>query len=185
MSAGIDYGMGRSNIDPITGFRYGVISVHSISGDAWGDAEPIYPLPEGEVVVECEECETEYRVSAVFGEKVTCPECRHDQRVGDEEFEDYDHGLTEPIDYDFKDPDYDIHWLGESFMDLMVTRSSYFTRARFCSPCMPGAGSLHSPDPDGIETLCLGPDWFDKHNPCPYPIYRVADGSCIYTPEDD
>jgi len=33
-NAGIDYGMGLSNIDNDTGIRYGVISMHEVS-DAW------------------------------------------------------------------------------------------------------------------------------------------------------
>jgi hypothetical protein len=37
MSAGIDYGMGRTNIDSLTGIRYGVISSHSINPDALSD----------------------------------------------------------------------------------------------------------------------------------------------------
>lgn len=41
-NAGIDYGMGRSNVDLTTGIRYGVISQHSVS-QAWSDsAEPDY-----------------------------------------------------------------------------------------------------------------------------------------------
>jgi len=42
MSAGIDYGMGKSNIDVKTGIRYGCISQNSIL-QAWADdAEPYY-----------------------------------------------------------------------------------------------------------------------------------------------
>jgi hypothetical protein len=42
MGAGIDYSMGRSNIDVITGIRYGVISQHEVL-QAWADSsEPYY-----------------------------------------------------------------------------------------------------------------------------------------------
>jgi hypothetical protein len=35
--AGIDYGLGLSNIDRTTGIRYGVISPHSVNPDALDD----------------------------------------------------------------------------------------------------------------------------------------------------
>ena len=37
MSAGIDYGMGQSNVDKETGIRYGVIHQNKISGFARDD----------------------------------------------------------------------------------------------------------------------------------------------------
>lgn len=43
---GIDYGMGKVNVDSSTGIRYGVISQHSISGFALDDFEPDYPEQE-------------------------------------------------------------------------------------------------------------------------------------------
>jgi hypothetical protein len=46
MSAGIDYGLGKANIDLKSGIRYGVISQNSVL-QAWCDnAEPEYPEPE-------------------------------------------------------------------------------------------------------------------------------------------
>jgi hypothetical protein len=45
MDAGIDYGLGQSNIDRANGIRYGVISQHDVI-EAWGDAEAIYPCTE-------------------------------------------------------------------------------------------------------------------------------------------
>lgn len=40
---GIDYGLGKTNIDTQTGIRYGVISQHSVM-QAWADSsEPVYP----------------------------------------------------------------------------------------------------------------------------------------------
>ena len=55
--AGIDYGMGRTNIDPETGIRYGVISQHSIMPEAMEDMEPDYGLPT------CPECGIDVRES--------------------------------------------------------------------------------------------------------------------------
>lgn len=45
--------------------------------------------------------------------------------------------------------------------DLMILKSPYVTRAKFCSPCVPGSGDLDSADPDGVLTYCLGDDWFE------------------------
>jgi hypothetical protein len=43
--AGIDYGLGRANVDHETGIRYGVISQHTV-GQAWYDsAEAEYGEP--------------------------------------------------------------------------------------------------------------------------------------------
>ena len=43
---GIDYGLGKTNIDKTSGIRYGVISQHSV-GQAWYDeSEAYYGTPE-------------------------------------------------------------------------------------------------------------------------------------------
>jgi len=62
--------------------------------------------------------------------------------------------------------------------DIFVTRSEYYTRAAFCSPCAPGACHLESPTPDGEKVFCLGPEWFEDEKP-PYPVYRVSDDSIV------
>ena len=48
MNTGIDYGLGKTNIDNSNGVRYGVISMHSIMPEAYAELEPVYP---------CEDCE--------------------------------------------------------------------------------------------------------------------------------
>ena len=71
----------------------------------------------------------------------------------------------------------------DSYGDIFVTKSPYYTHARFCSPCAPGACSLNCPtDKGGPRAYCFGADWFVDW-PCPYPVYRVTDGVCIYTPK--
>ena len=59
---------------------------------------------------------------------------------------------------------------------LLVIKSPYFTHARYCSPCLPNAGDCDTPDEGGVKTYCLGREFFDEYNPCPYPVYRVTDG---------
>jgi hypothetical protein len=169
MGAGIDYGMGRTNIDHETGIRYGVISQHSIS-QAWGDnAQPVYGDPQ------CPECEGP--VSDSFpkeggreGKDLYCEECDRgfysDRCYGDE-----------PISWEYEGEGYSAVSCLDS--DVMLLKSPYYTFARFCSPCVPGAGSLNSPDPEGIKAYCFGHEWFydTEMNRAPYQVYLVADGS--------
>ena len=68
---------------------------------------------------------------------------------------------------------------------MWFTRSPYFTRAAFCSPCAPGACHLANPREDGERAYCPGPDWFDDENPAPFPIYSVATGEIVATPHTD
>lgn len=62
--------------------------------------------------------------------------------------------------------------------DVFVIKSPYYTFAQFCSPCVPGAGNLDNPMPDGIKTFCLGHDWFEETR-APYPVYSVETGKEI------
>ena len=60
--------------------------------------------------------------------------------------------------------------------DIMVIASPFYTRAQYCSPCVPGAGNLDNPCAEGPKSYCLGHDWFDSGR-APYPVYRVSDDS--------
>jgi hypothetical protein len=62
--------------------------------------------------------------------------------------------------------------------DIFVIKSPYYTFAQFCSPCVPGAGNLDNPMPDGVKTYCLGHDWFDESR-APYPVYSVETGEQV------
>ena len=157
MSAGIDYGLGRVNVDPKTGKRYGVISQHSV-GEAWyEDAEPDYGDPS------CPRCGGEVADGGGDGYRCeACAETWYDQVWADD-----------PVGFFFKDERYELVSCLDS--DIMVLKSPYFTRARFCSPCVPGAGNLDSPDAEGVECLCLGHEWFEGDK-APYPVYSVETG---------
>jgi predicted RNA-binding Zn-ribbon protein involved in translation (DUF1610 family) len=164
MGVGIDYGKGLVNTDLKTDIRYGVISQHSISGEALNDMELEYPFS-------CPNCGSESLVkSRSANYEYFCQSCR----TWHMEYEC--HG-DESIGMTYHDSEYDIQDCLDS--DLMVTKSPYFTYAQFCSPCVPGAGNLDNPMPDGVKTYCLGPDWFDEYDPCPYPIYKVKTGELV------
>jgi len=80
--------------------------------------------------------------------------------------------------------------------NIFITKSPYYTFARFCSPCAPGAGYLRYYDPDGVKTYCFDPGWFwdsdektgeweGTRSGCPYPVYRVPDNECVYQPSKE
>lgn len=172
--AGIDYGLGRSNIDHTNGIRYGVISQHAV-GQAWYDSsEAQYAGP-------------------------NCPKCGDDARAHDSEkydageYANYTEGPgcadyacdrccyifdsseafgDDPIGFTFEDSEYTLT-AGEDG-DIFVVKSPYYTHAQFCSPCAPGAGHLENPCEHGPRTYALGHEWFEDGK-APYPLFKVAD----------
>jgi hypothetical protein len=73
---------------------------------------------------------------------------------------------------------------------VWVVMSPFFTYAQFCSPCAPGACYLRSPlhptPPHHPKCFCLPADWFEGEGEeceCPYPVYKVETGECVYTPK--
>lgn len=75
--------------------------------------------------------------------------------------------------------------VGNENSDLWVFKSSYYTKAQYCSPCAPGAGRLENPCDAGPKTYCLGEDFFDDESPCPYPIWCVDNDELVYTPKPE
>jgi len=166
-NVGIDYGHGTSNIDTENGIRYGVISQHSVSGDALNDVEYDYPfncpdcgneslVPSRSKMCDyyCQSCNTWHMSEDCYGEESTGFHI--------------DNG----------------HYVAQDCLDsdIMIIRSPFYTFAQYCSPCVPGAGNIDSPMPDGVKTYCLGEYWFDEYNPLPYPVYSVADDSLVAEP---
>src|SRR5208282_4039670 len=127
MAAGIDYGMGRSNVDVKTGIRFGVISQHSVS-QAWCDcAEPDYGEPTcpkcGNTVNQYEHAERmdEWEYGAGCCDYV-CESCEYvfdsSEAFGDEPsgwgYEGEGYKLTDCLD-----------------SDIFVLESPYYTFAQF------------------------------------------------------
>lgn len=185
-SRGIDYGLGRTNIDKATGIRYGVISVHAIT-QAWYDsAEADYGSPT------CPKCQREADEPSAFGDTFkdgrpddytdepyesddyVCVECRHffgsESAFGDE-----------PLGWYLKDAEYEAVDCLDS--DVMVIRSPFYTFGPYCSPCVPGGITLYDDEraleydaETGNKAYCFGHDWFDEGK-APYRVYRVEDDS--------
>lgn len=177
MSAGIDYGMGRVNIDKGNGIRYGVISQHSVS-QAWCDSsEAQYGEPH------CSKCGNDAKNSADLPEESEeweiargacsdygCERCKY---IFDacEAFGD------EPIGFTYEGDGYRLEDCLDS--DICVLKSPYYTLAQFCSPCVPGACSIESPDENGAKAYCLGHDWFESGE-ATYPVFSVETGEEIH-----
>ena len=219
--AGIDYGLGQTNIDKDTGIRYGVIPVHDVT-QAWCDSSEGYygdpTCPEcGSKVEElvgnrdyvCPDCvrkavnnlERDAIVAMLMDVSIECrdeedDDCLHEAlhaNIMDGTIDSDDVGVKslwsddvwgdEPLSHFLDDGEYKAEQCGDD-VDIFIFKSPYYTRAQFCSPCAPGAGYLRSPCENGPKTYCFGPDWFDDYRPCPYPVYRVDNDECIYTPKE-
>lgn len=175
---GIDYGMGQTNIDLDTGIRYGVIPMNTLNEWAWESFEPDYGNPH------CPHCGNEACDSSDEGvpdfdenEDIEvsgcgdyyCAGCRK-AFDGDEAFGD------EAIGHNLDDGEY--QGFVDSYNDVMLLKSPFYTRAQFCSPCAPGAAYLTNPCDDGPKAYCFGHDWFDG-GIAPYPVYRVSDDTLV------
>ena len=157
-NVGFDYGQGTTNMDPMNGIRFGVISQHSIS-QAWGDcAEPDYGTPH------CPKC----------GQQI--PFDLHCERC-DADWDDHECTPEEPVAWRYQKDGFELSDCLDS--DVFVTKSPYYTYAQFCSPCVPGAGNLDNPmdrESGAPRTYCLDKSWFEDAK-APYRYWRVKDNT--------
>ena len=161
-TSGIDYSNGRSNRSG--GYHYGVIPCHDLAPWIYDEIDPVY-------VARCPHCGDD------LDKSFDCDDEDHNSCVVcgmtliESDFDDQSADY-----YTLNDPDYDAAVAFDSDSDLFITRSPYFTRAQFCSPCAPGAGYLRNPCDTGPKTFCLGHEYF-VNGVAPYPVYRVGDDS--------
>jgi len=165
---GIDYGFGKTNIDPNTMIRYGIIPAHSLDSWVYEELEPDYGKPH------CPNCGDPIRESVEFmndnaDRDYYCSEC--DQSFWSEECFP-DSPLCHVLDKD--------GYIGEmdEMGDIFLVRSKYYTLAQFCSPCAPGAGYILNHTPEGVKTYCFNHDWFEEGK-TPYPVYSVETGELV------
>lgn len=78
----------------------------------------------------------------------------------------------EEYEYITETEQYLLSYLGGAPM-IWAMKTPFLTKARLCSPCVPNAGDLDSPDPDGYECYAVEPDWFEGE--CPYEVYPVPE----------
>lgn len=175
---GIDYGAGKTNIDFTNNIRYGVISQHDVL-QAWADSsEAVYGDPHcpkcGNEPNKVEDLDEENMEQFEFSKGSTgefaCTHCRYifdsDEAYGDE-----------PIGFTYDDDGYIAHSCLDN--DIIIVKSPFYTKACFCSPCVPGAGNLNSTDEGGVKTYCFGHDWFEDGK-SPYPVYRVDNDELVH-----
>jgi hypothetical protein len=170
---GIDYSMGLSNRDRSTGIHYGVISANTLHPNVIDEefesdyGDPTCPKCGGNV----EESNSSQDKKA--NKDFFCPEC----------FESYyneDVYGEEPIGHTCVARDYDAYI--DSYNDVMITKSLYYTTCAYCSPCCPGAGHLENFRKTGIKTYCFDRTFFEDEK-CPYPYWDVQTDELVYQPE--
>lgn len=168
-----DYGNGKTNIDPATGIRYGVIHPNDVDPVYFDRCVPVYGEPDRVI---CPECKHDCREAGQkYGDCLECEDCGNSFEI------DYP---EEPIGYEINNDEY--HTQQRSERDIFITKSPYYTYAPFCSPCAPGAGYLgaayDSDEMNGVKTYCFGHDFF-RDDVAPYKVYGVKTGKEV-TPED-
>ena len=160
---GIDYGLGKSNINKKTKIRYGVIPFHEVL-QAWADSsEPFYEYF-------CPYCGGYLKKGQ---DAKRCPVCY--KKINP----DTDFDFIEPSSFYYKEDDYILEQ-GFNDTDIFILKSPFYTYAQFCSPCAPGACYLinYTDKNDNNKCYCLGPDWFDDSK-TPYPVYSVKTNKLI------
>ena len=179
---GIDYAHGTANVGK-SGVRYGVIPMNALAGRAWEELESDYGAPScpkcGNEVVEVNaELRADEQGDLLNRDNYecngagdyACDDCCY-LFDGDEAFGD------EPLGYSLVDAECELT-VGQDG-DMFVLRSPYYTHAKFCSPCAPGACYLLNPvDKGGPRCYCLSHDWFEGGK-APYPVWRVDDGELV------
>lgn len=136
---GIDYGLGKTNIDTKTGIRYGVISQNELLQDWCESSKPYY---------NCENCEYNEENNKEYPDN--CDFC-------------------EPTSFYIDNNEYFAE--SDSYGDIFIIKSPYYTLCEYCSPCAPGAGYLVNEG--SVKAYCFGPEWFEDK--LPYKIYNVSD----------
>lgn len=168
---GLDYSgpSSTTNRDPLTGIRYGIISLRSLGEFAWEELER-HGLDQD---FEDFRSGLSAKVRAAVAEALEDFPERFQNLVADEAAEsaasecgEHYQQSSDCTRYRYEHDGYVLQVTGDG--NLFVIKSPFVTNAQFCSPCVPGAGNLDSPCPDGPECYALGLDWFDEDNPCPY-----------------
>lgn len=192
--AGIDYGMGLSNVDKETGIRYGVIHQNKISPYAFEDIMNNGTDVDFESFKEDLQSSLESAIASTLeehgmfrkGSKYNCndPEQMAEEIVDNLEWDGYE-GIGDCTRYEYNEDGYLLQTCSEG--DIFVLKSNFVTRGPYCSPCAPGA--VYLDDATGNEEMalsyCLSQDWFDEDCPCPYPVFEKESMKCVYQPKEE
>lgn len=182
------------NIHPETSIRYGVISGNSLDPDVFQELfygsqardltyEAVLRDLKVEAEVEADAYEEEVKVAIAEEDYGLLSNDRYvDRRIeqmwetrGYDSAEDYveqsvenraaNIHIEEPeIEGEYEGVKYRISWLGGSAL-LWCLESPHTGLFDLCSPCVPNACSLESPDPDGYEGYTVPDNWrYDNGN---------------------
>lgn len=153
------------NVNPRTGIRYDVIDANdvpelldtiihdstNVTVDEWYDQvldEVIDAI--GDTLDDY--TPQAYRLAGEIREEVD--DLIHDTLMEDSPNEECNY------EYEFETPHgrlrLELGWLGGAPL-IWVLKSPWIAPCRECSPCVPGAGDLNTPDPNGFEAYCLPP----------------------------
>ncbi len=186
--AGIDYSLGKSNCDTLTGIRYGVISQNSVMPDALDDImtqgkDMAWESALKEAIRDAKnEAQTAWDNLPETDDKPSEPEEVDEDSISDDLSMNWESSLS---NYLYEEAGYKLTGCLDN--DLFVLASPFFTYAQFCSPCVPGAGNLDSAynpaenepfEPANLgfpRVYCLGHDWFEEGK-APYKVYSVETG---------
>lgn len=143
-----------ANVNPETGIRYGILAAHNIDQD-W-----LWDMQNHGRDVHFEEAKAELWASI---KRV----CKDYMRDGDSDF--VADQAVECLGENWEDdePVYEFElqgvkgrttWLGGAQM-VWVFESPFTDTFKLCSPCIPGACDLNSPNPDGYVGYTVPPEW--------------------------
>ena len=131
------------NINPETGIRYGVASLSKLADWVWDEF-----FYDGRSLTR-DAIEQDYRDENGLSGDADLPDDFWDCiEVEEEEFELEKDGMKLGLSY-----------LGGAAL-VWVFESPHTTECRECSPCVPNAGDLDSPDEHGFTAYTLPKDWF-------------------------
>lgn len=182
-----------TNINPDTGIRYGYISANSIHPDILYDVIDVigkdltYEDAEAEAKAiaerQADNIEEEVRIAIAEAGGFTDREYEDIseewtsmayERLGFDCREDFVEGqischmecayIEEPIvEFEYEGVHGRTSWLGGA-LNLWIFESPHTGLYEECSPCVPGAGNLDQPDPEGVLAYDVPADWRTDHD---------------------
>lgn len=178
---GIDYGMGKQNIDNETGIRFGFIPMNDLASWAWDDIES------HGTDLDFEDHKDQLKKDLSSAINNVLDEYGHDRNndsdelageiVENLEWDNYQGSQGDCTRYLYEHDGYKVQVCGDG--DAFVLKSPYYTNAPFCSPCAPGAGYLRDGSAEGdCKAYCMGHDWFEDQV-APYPVFRVDNDQLV------
>lgn len=185
--------MSYVNTNLETGIRFGYISAHSLDPDLlneltiYNGTDLSYEEAVSELRLEVESAaenlEEECRIAII--ERGGCTDREYEdllekeieaayERLGYSGREDYIETrieresefieIDEPIyEGEYEGVKYRTSWLGGA-QNVWIFESPVIVKCDLCSPCVPNAGNLDCPNPDGYDTYGVPADWLYKED---------------------